>query len=43
MKADSVDLGDEIDRQMTALAASGELKSIFASYGVEWRQPAQDR
>ncbi len=43
MKADSVDLGDEIDRQMTALADSGELKRIFASYGVEWRQPAQDR
>jgi ABC-type amino acid transport substrate-binding protein len=43
VKADSVDLGDELDRQMTALAASGELKTIFASYGVEWRQPAQDR
>lgn len=43
VKANSVDLGDEIDRQMNALAASGELKTIFASYGVEWRQPAQDR
>ncbi|PPQ39894.1 amino acid ABC transporter substrate-binding protein, PAAT family [Rhodoblastus acidophilus] len=43
VKADSVDLADEIDRQMTAMAASGELKRIFASYGVEWRQPAQDR
>ncbi|MCW2275015.1 transporter substrate-binding domain-containing protein [Rhodoblastus acidophilus] len=43
VKADSVDLGDEIDRQMTALADSGELKRIFASYGVEWRQPARDR
>ncbi|MBB4199114.1 ABC-type amino acid transport substrate-binding protein [Rhodoblastus sphagnicola] len=43
VKADSVDLGDEIDRQMTALATSGALKAIFASYGVEWRQPAQDR
>jgi ABC-type amino acid transport substrate-binding protein len=43
VKADSVDLGDEIDRRMATLAASGELKAIFASYGVEWRQPAQDR
>jgi ABC-type amino acid transport substrate-binding protein len=43
VKIDSVDLGEEIDRQMAALAASGELKKIFASYGVTWRQPAQDR
>jgi ABC-type amino acid transport substrate-binding protein len=43
VKADSIDLGDELDRQMAALAASGQLKAIFASYGVEWRPPAQDR
>jgi len=43
VKADSVDLGDEIDRSITALADSGELKAIFASYGVTWRPPAQER
>jgi ABC-type amino acid transport substrate-binding protein len=43
VKVDSIDLGDELNRQMEALAASGKLKAIFASYGVEWRRPAQDR
>jgi ABC-type amino acid transport substrate-binding protein len=43
VKTDSVDLADELERQMAALSSSGELKKIFASYGVEWRQPAQDR
>ncbi len=43
VKADSVDLGDELDKQLAALAASGELKKIFASYGVAWRQPTQER
>jgi ABC-type amino acid transport substrate-binding protein len=43
VKADSVDLADELERQMAVLSSSGELKKIFAGYGVAWRQPAQDR
>jgi ABC-type amino acid transport substrate-binding protein len=43
VKASAVDLADEIDREIAALAASGELKGIFASYGVTWRQPTQEQ
>lgn len=43
VKADSVDLADAIDQEMARLAESGELKKIFASYGVTWRPPAQER
>ena len=42
VKADSIDLADELNRRMGALAASGKLKAILAAYGVEWRQPPQD-
>ena len=43
MKANAIDLADAVDREIAGLAASGELKKIFASYGVKWRQPTQDR
>ncbi|MCI4679899.1 ABC transporter substrate-binding protein [Rhodoblastus acidophilus] len=42
VKADSADLGDAIDRAIAAMAKSGELKRIFASYGVAWRPPPQE-
>jgi ABC-type amino acid transport substrate-binding protein len=43
VKASAVDLADAIDQQIAALSASGELKKIFASYGVSWRPPTQER
>jgi hypothetical protein len=43
VKIDSVDLADELERQLAGLSASGELKKIFVSYGVSWRQPTQER
>lgn len=43
VKADSIDLADAINQNLAALAASGEIKKIFASYGVAWRPPAQER
>jgi ABC-type amino acid transport substrate-binding protein len=43
VKASAVDLADAIDEKIGQLASSGELKNIFASYGVTWRPPAQER
>jgi ABC-type amino acid transport substrate-binding protein len=43
VKADSVDLADAIDKEIGRMAASGELKKIFASYGVTWRRPPQEK
>lgn len=43
VKADSVDLADALDKELARLAESGELKRIFASYGVAWRPPEQER
>ncbi len=43
VKASAVDLADAIDQQIASLSASGELKKIFASYGVNWRPPTQER
>ncbi len=43
VKADSIDLADALDKAIADLAASGELKKIFASYGVTWRPPTQER
>ena len=43
VKASAVDLADAIDKEIAELAASGELKRIFASYGVTWRQPTQEQ
>jgi ABC-type amino acid transport substrate-binding protein len=43
VQAKAVDLAEAVDREIGAFAASGELKKIFASYGVAWRQPAQER
>ncbi len=41
VKVDSFDLALAITKEFKTLAASGELKKIFASYGVVWRPPAQ--
>jgi ABC-type amino acid transport substrate-binding protein len=43
VKADAIDLADAVDKEMARMAASGDLKKIFASYGVTWRPPAQER
>jgi ABC-type amino acid transport substrate-binding protein len=43
VKVNAVDLADAIDKEMAGLSASGELKRIFASYGVTWRPPTQER
>ncbi len=43
VKASAVDLAEAIDQEIAELSASGELKRIFASYGVTWRQPTQER
>lgn len=43
VKADSIELADAIDAETAALVASGELQKIFASYGVNWRQPPQEK
>jgi ABC-type amino acid transport substrate-binding protein len=43
VKAEAVDLADAIDAEIARLAESGELKKIFASYGVDWRPPAQEK
>ncbi len=43
VKASAIDLADAIDKEIAALSGSGELKKIFASYGVTWRQPTQER
>ena len=42
VKADSIDLADAIDEAVADLSKSGELKKIFASYGVSWRPPPQE-
>lgn len=42
VKADSIDLADAIDKAVADLSKSGELKKIFASYGVSWRPPPQE-
>lgn len=42
VKADSIDLADAIDQAVADLSKSGELKKIFASYGVSWRPPPQE-
>lgn len=41
VKVDSFDLALAITQEFKTLAASGELKKIFASYGVVWRPPPQ--
>jgi ABC-type amino acid transport substrate-binding protein len=43
VQAKAVDLAEAVDREIAGLASSGELTKIFASYGVTWRPPAQDR
>jgi ABC-type amino acid transport substrate-binding protein len=43
VQAKAVDLADAVDREIAGLSSSGELTKIFASYGVKWRQPAQER
>jgi len=43
VQAKAVDLADAVDREIAALSSSGELTKIFASYGVSWRPPSQER
>jgi ABC-type amino acid transport substrate-binding protein len=43
VQARAIDLAEAIDKEIAGLSASGELKRIFASYGVTWRQPTQER
>jgi ABC-type amino acid transport substrate-binding protein len=43
VKADAVDLADAIDKEIGRMAESGDLQKIFASYGVAWRRPSQER
>lgn len=43
VQAKAIDLAEAVDREIAGLASSGELTKIFASYGVTWRPPAQDR
>ncbi len=43
VRADSIELADAIDKEIARMAESGELKKIFASYGVSWRPPSQER
>lgn len=43
VKADAVDLADAIDKEIGRMAESGDLQRIFASYGVTWRRPSQER
>jgi ABC-type amino acid transport substrate-binding protein len=43
VQASAVDLADAIDTEIAGLSASGELKRIFSSYGVTWRQPKDER
>jgi ABC-type amino acid transport substrate-binding protein len=43
VNADAIDLAEAIDKATAHLAESGELKKIFASYGVTWRPPAQEQ
>lgn len=43
VKASAIDLADAIDKEIAVLSASGEMKRIFASYGVTWRRPAQEQ
>jgi ABC-type amino acid transport substrate-binding protein len=39
VRSDSRDLGAYIDEAMRKMEASGEVRTIFANYGVDWRQP----
>jgi ABC-type amino acid transport substrate-binding protein len=41
VQVSAVDLADAIDKEIAGLAASGELKRLFASYGVTWREPKE--
>jgi ABC-type amino acid transport substrate-binding protein len=43
VQAKAIDLAEAVDREIAGLQASGELTRIFASYGVKWRQPTQER
>jgi ABC-type amino acid transport substrate-binding protein len=43
VKASAVDLADVIDKEIARMTESGDLKKIFASYGVTWRPPAQEK
>jgi ABC-type amino acid transport substrate-binding protein len=43
VKADAVDLAEAVDKEIGRMSESGELQKIFASYGVTWRHPAQER
>ncbi len=39
VRSDSRDLGGYLDGVMRQMQASGEVQSIFAKYGVDWRKP----
>jgi ABC-type amino acid transport substrate-binding protein len=43
VKADAIDLAEAIDAEIGHMAESGDLQRIFASYGVTWRRPTQER
>lgn len=43
VKANAVDLADVVDKEIARMAETGELKKIFASYGVAWRPPTQEK
>ncbi|MDE3176871.1 MAG: transporter substrate-binding domain-containing protein [Pseudomonadota bacterium] len=43
VKSDARDLGQEIALKLGELESSGKLESIFAAYGVDWRQPEAAR
>lgn len=43
VKADAIDLAEAIDKEIGHLADTGDLQKIFASYGVAWRRPSQER
>ena len=39
VKADSKDLGAAVEAALKTMQDSGEMKTIFAAYGVDWRKP----
>lgn len=41
VKDDSRDLGDELEKQLGAMAGDGRLRKIFERYGVEWHPPRE--
>jgi len=42
IKVDDIELGEAIAKGVEELKSSGEMKRIFAAYGVDWRPPAQE-